>query len=294
MSQIVAGPRVDSGLAADQQIFWAACDCGTVAEEARRRLDLGPLAAVALGRIMAGAAMLLRLSSKRTSRLELVVEGDGPLRRVRVEVDRDGSVRGLVADGHATAPGDGGELRVGPGFGEGHLRVVREDETGRVYESRVLLQTGEIGVDLAHYLSQSEQRASAVLVGVLADQEGIAAAGGLLVEALPGCSAEVIGELERRSIGLGSVSRALALRGLGGIVEDVIGSFEPQILSSHPLEYRCRCSREKLATRLATLDSTDIDELTSEGGGLIDAECAYCGEIYSFDREELLGESPSD
>ncbi len=292
MSLAQATSRVDSGLAADQQVFWAACDCGAIAEEARRRLDLGPLAAVAFGRTMAGAAMLLRLSSKRTRRLEVVVEGDGPLKRVRVEVDRDGAVRGLVANKHVAI--EGPELRVGPAIGEGHLRVIREEDNGRVYESRVLLQSGEIGVDLAHYLSQSEQRSSAVLVGVLANQDGIASAGGLLIEALPGCSAEVISELERRTIGLGSVSRALAREGLGGILEEVMGHFDPVSLSTNSLEYRCRCGRDKLASRLATLDEAEIEELTSGGTGPIDAECAYCGEIYSFQRDELVSQRPAD
>src|SRR5687768_17905545 len=48
--------------------------------EARRRLDLSPLAASACGRALAGAALLLRLARKSTDRLVLEIRGDGPLR----------------------------------------------------------------------------------------------------------------------------------------------------------------------------------------------------------------------
>jgi molecular chaperone Hsp33 len=282
------------GLAAERQIRWAAADLTGVLEEGRRRLDLSPLATVALGRCAGAAALLLRLAAKTPQRLSVDVRGDGPLRRVFVEAEEGGGLRGLVGEprlGRQEEPG--GRLALGPALGEGLLRVTREDGSGRAYTSQVKLVTGEIGTDVAHYLSQSEQRRSAVLLGVLAKPSGVGAAGGLIVEALPGAESSVVDEVEQRIYGLGSISRQLDAQGLIPTVEEVLGPLDPELTEVRPLAYRCHCSRERLLGHLLTLTAEQVEELADEESSLT-AECAFCGALYGFTREELLaGVEPS-
>ena len=59
------------GLAAEAQLRWAAVELGGVAEEARLRHDLSPVAASALGRALAGAVLLQRLSARSCRRVVL-------------------------------------------------------------------------------------------------------------------------------------------------------------------------------------------------------------------------------
>ncbi len=165
--------RLQLGMAGRGALRWVAVDITDIVREVRDRLDLTPVAAAALGRAVAGASMLLRLATKTPSRLVLDIRGDGPLRQVLVEVDEEGNIRGTVGDPRVVVPDlPNTKLAVGNAVGAGNLRVLREFGDGGSYHSHVALQTGEIGDDLAHYLEQSEQSRSAVLVGVLGRKSG--------------------------------------------------------------------------------------------------------------------------
>src|SRR4051812_20393262 len=212
MSGIV-NPEIDApgllqlGMAGEGALRWAVADVTEVVEEARGRLDLSPVAAAALGRCLAGAALLLRLATKTPTRLVLEIRGDGPLGRVIAEADQEGNLRGMVGDPHVDVPPTpAGKLAVGRAVGKGMLRVLREHEGGGSYHSQVELVSGEIGEDVAHYLKQSEQSRSAVLLGVLAKPFGVAAAGGMIVEVLPGAPEETIARLEQNIAGIPGVS----------------------------------------------------------------------------------------
>ncbi len=279
--------RVKIGSAATATVRWAAVDLGAVLEEIRRRQDLAPLAAVALGRAMAGAVLLLHLSARACRRLTLVVSGDGPLGRVSVDVDADGAVRGLVGDPRAELPPEpDGKLRIAAAVGRGTLKVLRELADGSIFESQVELVSGEIGLDLAHFLEQSEQTASAVLVGVLAGPEGIRAAGGMIVEAMPDATDEVLGRLETNLAVSGGASRWLDHGGVGALTEVVLAGLPQEVHERKPVRFQCHCSREALRDRLSTLPAADRADLAA-GDGLVEAECAWCGTRYRFAIAEL-------
>ena len=273
------------GVAARGDLRWAAVDVSGPLEEARRRLDLSPLAAVALGRALAAVALLQRFTTKDPGLLLLEVLGDGPLGKVQAEVDSDGNLRGTV--GEPRYAGDlEGDLRVGSAVGKGLLRVTRENERGR-YSSHVELVTGEIGTDLAHFLEQSEQIRSAALLGVLPCPEGIAAAGGVLVEAFPGVPEEVLGDLERNIEELPGVSQVLTHSGMPGLRDAVLTGFDRDDLERHQLAYRCRCDEGRLKDSLVGMERSQLEEVVDETGHLT-AVCAFCARQYRFALDELV------
>lgn len=285
--------RLDLGLAGEGSLRWAVADIGGLVEWARRRLDLWPVPAAALGRCLAGAALLQRLATKTPSRLVLEVRGDGPILRVLAEADDEGNLRGLVGDGRVAVPDwPDGKLGVGRAVGKGTLRVLREYVGANSYHSQVELVSGEIGEDVAFYLAQSEQIRSAVLLGVLAKHEGIVAAGGMVVEVLPGASESSLARLESNLAGLPGVSHLLETGGTASVVDAMLAGLDREVQATSPLRYHCRCSRERLSRHLVLLPPEDLASLQSEEG-TIDADCVFCAERYRFTPEELAAGSPS-
>jgi molecular chaperone Hsp33 len=281
------GSRLELGLAGDGALRWALVDLTDVVQEARDRRDLGPVATAALGRSMAGAALLLRLATKTPSRLVLEVRGDGPILRVLAEADKDGNLRGLVGDERVDVPHyDNGKLAVGRAVGKGFLRVLRELEGGGMHHSQVELVSGEIGDDVAHYLAQSEQTRSAVLLGVLGKPSGVAAAGGMIVEVLPGAGDDMIDKLEKNIAGIRGISELLEQGGTAHVVETVLAGLDREVKEVSPLRYRCRCSRERLLQHLVMLTEEDREYLRREDG-TIDADCVFCGTHYLFTADDL-------
>lgn len=277
---------LEMGLAGDGWLRYGVVDLGDVVEEARARLDLSPIASAALGRAMAASTLLLRLSLKTPSRLVLEVRGDGPLGSVLAETDVEGNLRGTVTNPRVLlASRPDGKLPVGEAVGRGNLRVIREHPRGS-YASQVELVSGEIGLDVAHFLAQSEQTHSAVLLGVMTRHEGVTGAGGLIVEVLPGAPDDVITTLEGNLTGLGGVSRLLESGGRDEVLGSVFARMDREVLEHRTLAHRCRCDRERLRLHLASLPADERESVRTEGGET-EGECVFCGTRYVFSVEEL-------
>ncbi len=276
--------RLEVGLAGAGSLRWAAADITPALEEARLRLDLSPISAIALGRALTGAALLRRIFLKVPSRLLLEVRGDGPLGQILAESDEQGALRGLVGEPRLETPADG-QMRIASLVGKGLLRVTREHGRSR-YSGEVELVSGELGDDLTHYLQQSEQIRSAVLLGVLTKPTGIAVAGGLIVEALPGTEDEVIDRLERNISSMEGVSFLMDSGGVPALERAVLEGLGREVMSSQTLEYRCRCSREGLLDKLRPLAERDLEALL-DVDGKCEATCAFCNARYLYSAEEL-------
>lgn len=271
------------GIAGGGDLRWAVVDLVDAVEALRRRRDLAPLAAVSVGQLLTGTALLQRMVTKTPVRLGVELRGDGPLGRMTAEIDDEGNLRGTVGEIHAES--EDGRLGVSAGVGQGTLRVIRQTAQS-TYESQVELVPQGIGESLAHYLEQSEQVRAAVIVGVMARPAGISAAGGLIVEALPGADEDLISGLEERIRSHGEISRTLEEGGVEALLDAILGALDREILGRYPVRYACSCNRGTLLARLQQLPQEDLDYLLEQSDGT-EAECAYCGTVYLFTPEEL-------
>jgi molecular chaperone Hsp33 len=278
---------MEAGLAAGGAVRWVTTDITHPLEFIRRRRDLSPVSAAALGRSLAGAAMLLRIAVKTPARLVVEIRGSGPLGKVMAEADPAGNLRGLVSEPRVDVPHyANGKLAVGAAIGGGILQVLREYEGGGRYHSQVALVSGEIGADLAHFLEQSEQTSSAVLVGVLTRPDGVAAAGGLIVEPMPGATEAILERLEANLLGCQEASRLLERGGVEALKGAALAGLGAEVNESQPVRFQCRCSRERLLGHLLCLSEEQLAELGVEEE-VAQAECGFCGEVYLFQPSEL-------
>jgi molecular chaperone Hsp33 len=208
------------------------------------------------------------------------------LSRVLAEVDEKGGIRGMVSDPHIEIPvGDPTTLGVSRAIGDGLLQVLR-DVRGGSYQSQVQVAKGRIGDALARFLEQSEQTRSAVLLGVLAERDGVRSAGGLIIEALPGAEDGALLELESRIGAMESVSRSLAKGGVTGLLDELFGNDSYRVGDSRQIAYRCRCSESSIRSYLGSLDGADLEELENSIGEVV-ADCVFCGARYRFERKSL-------
>ena len=137
---------------------------------------------------------------------------------------------------------------------------------GTSYDSQVELRTGEIGLDLAHFLEQSEQTPSAAMVGVLEGPEGVRAAGGMIVELMPDADAGTVERLESNLETLDGVSRWLEAGGTEALVGAVLAGLDREVVETAEVRFRCRCNRQSLLDRLLALSAEDRAEVADEDG----------------------------
>lgn len=280
--------RLIQGMAGSGDFRILAAQTTTTVETAREVLDLAPVATDALGRALTGSLLLARLLEKnvKNQHVTLRFEGNGPLGVVIAEGNFAGGARGYVANPVPPDP----TLDVSRGIGRGILTVIRgTPPIGRPYTSQVTLEGCGVAKELTHYLARSEQMNSAVLLGVMNRREGVAAAGGIIIQAFPHASEESRAKIEQRIKETPPLSTLLEKMPIEAVVAQVLEGLDyKQIDESFnvPLSYSCPCTRERALAPLALFSKSELQEMVDEGGS--EVVCQFCGRKYQFTSEELL------
>lgn len=252
-------------------------------ESLRVTHDAGPVGTIALGRA-ATAALLLSTMLKDRQQVGVQINGKGPLGELYAIADWSGRIRATVANPQVDLGADGG-LDVSKAIGDGHLSVVKGLSEDAPYRGVVPLVTGQIGDDVAHYLLTSEQIHSAVALGERFNTEGVEAAGGFFIQALPGADdADVLKVIDR----LNALPPIADCFRDGHDPEDLLERLadDAEILDQKAIDFTCPCTREEFARRLCMLGEDDLKQLTDELE-VVDTQCHFCRTIYSFDREQV-------
>jgi molecular chaperone Hsp33 len=276
--------------AADGQLRAFAARTTDLAEEARCVHGCTPVAAAALGRTLTAAAMMGVDMKEAAHRVSVIIHGGGPLGQVVALADGAGHVKGYVTNpGVDVRFNDAGKLDVGWAVGaEGTITVIKDLGLKVPYAGQTPLVSGEIGIDLARYFAESEQKPSAVALGVLVAPEGhVLAAGGCIIQPMPGTDEAVIADLERRIQALGSISHRIH-EGTGpeDILGELLGGYDPQYHTCIFPRYTCDCSRERLAGILRSMDREELLSMIREDKGA-EMVCHYCNTKYTFNEDEL-------
>lgn len=259
-------------------------------ERARNIQKSLPVATAAMGRALAAASMMGNALKEENASLTLQIKGGGPLGTVLAVSDHLGSVRGYVQNPQVDLPlREDGKLDVGRAVGgEGTLTVIKDIGLKEPYIGSVGLLGGEIAEDLAAYFVESEQIPTACALGVLVDRDqSVKAAGGYIIQLLPGAGEDVITKVEGGVMAAGAVT-ALLDRDPDpeALLRTVLSDFEVEILETSPIEYRCYCSRDRVERALISMGVAELEDLLAEQGGC-ELGCQFCDKVYQFTGEEL-------
>lgn len=277
-------------ITADGLVKAAAITGRDLVERARNIHTLLPVATAALGRTLMAASLMGDAMKIDGSSLTLQIKGGGPLGTILAVSDEASNVRGYVQNPHVElmekAPG---KLDVGRAVGEtGSLTVIKDLGMKEPYVGTIDLLSGEIADDIAAYFVESEQIPTACALGVLVGtDQSVTSAGGYLIQLLPGAGEDIITKIEAGVQRVGSVSHALegGLDG-AGLLRAVLSDFDLEILETHPVEYRCYCSRDRVTRALISMGREELSSLIQEQGQA-ELTCQFCDQIYRYSKEDL-------
>ena len=261
-----------------------------IVERARGMQHSSPIATAALGRLLTAASMIGNMQKIDNGSVTLQIKGGGPLGMLLAVSDAEGNVRGFVENPQISLLEKyRGKLDVGAAVGtDGMLTVIRDLRMKDPYVGSVALVSGEIAEDITQYFAQSEQIPTACALGVLVDvEQSVRASGGYIVQLLPGAPDETIDRLEAGIQAAGSVTSMLDA-GLTPeqMLQKVMEPFELEILETTPVEYRCTCSRERVARTLLTLGVEELEQIVRTQETL-HIDCQFCDKIYDFTPENV-------
>ena len=277
-------------ITADGLVQAVAVTTRSLTEQARNIHKTLPVGTAALGRALAAASMMGNALKDPRASLTLQIKGGGPLGTVLAVSDAGGNVRGYVQNPHTDLPlREDGKLNVGAAVGgDGFLTVIKDLGMKEPYIGSVGLLGGEIAEDLAAYFVESEQIPTACALGVLVDRDqSVRAAGGYIIQLLPGAGEDVIAKVEGGVLAAGSVTGLLDRDSdPESLLRAVLSDFDVEVLERTPVAYRCSCSRDRVERALISMGVEELEDLLAEQGGC-ELGCQFCDKTYTFTAGEL-------
>ena len=243
-----------------------------------------------LGRALTATSLMSSLLKDRDNTLTFQLKGDGPAGTVVCVGDYKGNVRGYAENPSAELPPNAvGKLDVGGAVGSGTLYIVKDLGLKEPYIGVSPLVSGEIAEDVTEYFVNSEQTPTVCALGVRVDtQNQCFAAGGYLVQLMPGYDESDVEKLETNVNLAGSVSKQIA-DGMSGdeIIAQILSGIEFEMFDEFDIDYVCPCERERYLRALVTLNDADFEELRQTGEP-VETGCRFCGKKYVFEIDELV------
>ncbi|PER49729.1 Hsp33 family molecular chaperone HslO [Bacillus thuringiensis] len=257
--------------------------------EAQRRHDTWRTASAALGRSLTAGTMMGAML-KGDQKLTIKVEGNGPIGPILVDAHANGDVRGYVTNPHVDFEGtEQGKLRVYQAVGtEGFVTVIKDIGMREPFIGQSPIVSGELGEDFTYYFAVSEQTPSSVGVGVLVNgDDSVLAAGGFILQIMPGAQEETISFIEDRLQKIPPVS-TLIEQGLSPkeLLYAVLGEDKVKVLETMDVQFNCTCSRERIESVLISLGKTELEQIREEEEET-EVHCHFCNERYKFSKEDI-------
>ncbi len=282
--------QIVRGIAADGYVKVVGITTTGIVERARQIHKTLPMATAALGRVLTAASMMGNMQKTEDGSLTLQFKGGGPLGTILAVSDWEGNVRGFVENpGVALAEKYKGKLDVGSAVGrDGSMTVIRDLRMKDPYIGTVPLVSGEIAEDVTSYFAQSEQIPTACALGVLLNQDqSVQAAGGYLIQLLPGAPDTIVDQIEQSIQAIGNVTSVLDA---GATAEQLLHmlfiGMDLKILETTDISYRCYCSRDRVEATLLSLGVTELKEII-ENQETVEVGCQFCDTEYKFTPENV-------
>ena len=261
-------------------------------EKARNIHDLTPTTTAVMGRVLTVASMMAVSNIKEgNDKLTIQINGRGPVGQIVVVANNSPEVKAYMQDTKVELPlKENGKIDVGGAVGvDGFLNILTQNSiTSASYNGMVPLVSGEIAEDFAEYFLKSQQKPSAVALGVLVDKNGVKSSGGYIVTLMPDATDEIAEKLEASIMKAKTISKLLEENtSLEDIAKIITGDEDIEIIEDdiEPV-YNCDCSKENFENGLISLGKDEIKNIIEEDGHA-DIECHFCHKKYMFTKENL-------
>ena len=281
--------KIIRATAADGFVKMAVITARDTVERARLSHGCSPTACAALGRTLCAASLLGEAMKEEQASLTIRINGGGPIGSIVAVSDSGGNVRGYAENPFVDPPRRrDGKLNVGAAVGRsGMVTVSRDLGLREPYIGSTELVSGEIAEDVTAYLTESEQVPSACALGVLVDPDrSVKAAGGFIVQLMPGADEALIGKLEENIFLMDQLTTILDEDGPEAVFEQVLKGLEHHIVGEKEIEYRCYCSHERVKDALRSIGREELGHIAAEGKD-ISVSCQFCDRVYSFTPSEI-------
>jgi molecular chaperone Hsp33 len=242
---------------------------------------------------------LLGSSLKLEGRLSVQTKGDGPLNLLATDYFAGGGLRGYARLDEKRFAEAGRPSHFGTLVGKGALAITIDPKKGaQAYQGLVPLAADGLAASAETYFAQSEQLATRLRLAAgpiyRADTGHGWRAGALMVQAVPGARIADItasDDWQRVSLFLQTLEDVELLDttvSAESILWRLFHEDEVRVHPSQPLRFQCGCESERVRTVLKSYSAEELKDLP-DPDGIIRTRCEFCGSVYEFPLDTLVG-----
>lgn len=273
-------------------VMVSAVDSTDIVAKAEQIHKTSAVITAALGRMLTAVSMMGNMLKGKDNSISMKIDGGGPAGAVTVSADSTGNVRGYAQNNVVEIPlKPNGKLDVSGAVGtDGSLFVVKDLGMKETYNGFVPILTGEIAEDITSYYATSEQIPTVCALGVLVDTDlTVKKAGGYILQLLPFTENEIIEKIEKNLARVKPVTQLLDEgMDIEDIVRDVLDGFDVEVIYTQEVEYKCKCSREKIEATLLGLGKEELEGMYNDLPQ-VDVKCHFCNTDYTFTKDDIKG-----
>lgn len=267
--------RLYKTLICNKQISLSVLETTDLAQTARDIHGLEPSAAKALAELLTCGAYMSGCLKSEKGAVSITIKGGDNAGTASVSGDVNLHLRGYI-DGSAQG-------RLSGGF----MTVVKDDGFFRPFTGACELISDDVSENMEHYFELSEQITTKVRIGARFDGEKCVAAGGVVLQLLPGADETAVKLAEEKAASIADIASDIAALGAEGVVkkyfaEETDGGYT---YITEPV-YKCNCSREKISALLKTMGRAELEDIVKEQGA-VSVHCHYCNTDYKFGEEDI-------
>ncbi len=242
-----------------------------------------------LGRSLTAASLIGALSKESCESVTFRLNVDGPAGGVVCVADSFGNVRGYVKNPKVQLPKKAnGKIDVSGAVGKGTMYIIKDLGLSQPYVGTLPIVSGEIAEDVTEYFAKSEQTPTVCALGVRATPQGdCPGAGGFILQLMPEADENIISRIENNLKEFEALSYMIE-KGINakGVIDKVLSGIDYDIMQTHPIDFKCNCSRQRYARALMGLGKKELERFIEEKEN-VECECSFCGSKYSFDINQL-------
>lgn len=282
--------KIKKFLAYNGKISVICAETTEMVEEARKIHDMSPVVTAAFGRVLTMTAIMATEMKGSKDKLTVQIKGSGEIGSIVVTANNYPILKGYAVNPKVEIPlNEFGKLDVSGAIGnQGYINVIKDIGLKKPYIGISPLVSGEIAEDFANYFVNSEQRNSAVALGVLVDKDGVRASGGYLINPMPDATEEEISKIEQAIFKAGAMSKMLDQQlTLEQIAIKITGDENIKTIEENIVpKFKCDCSKEHMSNALISIGKDELTDII-EKEGKAEIICQFCNKKYNFTKEEL-------
>lgn len=282
--------RIIKFLAYEGKVSITCANTTYLAEEARKIHDLTPTTTAIMGRVLTIASIMGADLKSLEDNITIQINGNGPVGKIVAVANCFPKVKAYIQNPLVEIPLNKiGKIDVGGAVGrEGYLNIIKDIGLKEPYVGIIPIVSGEIAEDFAKYFADSEQKPTALALGVLVNKDGVESSGGYCLNLMPDATEEIISKVEENISKIPSISKMLADKlTLEEVAKLVTGDENVKVIEENIIPvYECDCSREKFERGLISLGKDELKEIISSEEN-VETVCQFCNKKYVFEKEYI-------